>query len=117
MPIYLYQCDSCGVRFERMQRMSEPPLEDCPECDGHVHRVIQPVGIIFKGSGFYVTDNRQGSSSTLTTPKEPGKAPAEEKKVADQTEDKADSGSKEAKKETATTESAASSKKQGGEES
>lgn len=67
-------------------------------------------GHYLQGFGFYVTDNRQGSSSTLTTPKEPGKAPAEEKKVADQTEDKADSGSKEAKKETATTESAASSK-------
>lgn len=70
MPIYLYQCDSCGVRFERLQRMSEEPLTDCPECNGHVHRVIQPVGIIFKGSGFYITDNRQGSSPTLTPPKE-----------------------------------------------
>lgn len=74
MPIYLYQCDSCGVRFERHQRISEDPLVDCPECDGHVHRVIQPVGIIFKGSGFYVTDNRSGSSSTLTPPKETEKS-------------------------------------------
>jgi putative FmdB family regulatory protein len=70
MPIYLYQCDSCGVRFERLQRMSEESLSDCPECDGHVHRVIQPVGVIFKGSGFYITDNRQVSSPTLTPPKE-----------------------------------------------
>lgn len=70
MPIYMYQCESCGVRFERMQRMSEEPLSDCPECDGQVHRVIQPVGIIFKGSGFYITDNRQVSSPTLTPPKE-----------------------------------------------
>lgn len=70
MPIYLYECESCGVRFERMQRMSDPPLTDCPECDGHVHRVLQPVGIIFKGSGFYVTDHRQGSSSTLAPGKE-----------------------------------------------
>ena len=70
MPIYLYECDSCGVRFERMQRMSADPLTECPECDGHVHRVIQPVGVIFKGSGFYVTDNRKGSSPTLSTPKE-----------------------------------------------
>ena len=74
MPIYLYQCDSCGVRFERMQRMSEPPLEDCPECEGHVHRVIQPVGIIFKGSGFYVTDNRSKSSAAA-----PGSRKTEEK--------------------------------------
>jgi hypothetical protein len=50
--------------------MSEEPLTHCPECDGHVHRVIQPVGVIFKGSGFYITDNRQVSSPTLTPPKE-----------------------------------------------
>ncbi|MGD9375614.1 MAG: zinc ribbon domain-containing protein, partial [Anaerolineae bacterium] len=74
MPIYLYQCDSCGVQFERLQRMSEAPLTNCPECDGHVHRVIQPVGIIFKGSGFYVTDNRSGSSSTLTPAKDKGES-------------------------------------------
>ena len=70
MPIYLYECGSCGVRFERMQRFSEEPLTECPECDGHVHRVIQPVGVIFKGSGFYITDNRQVSSPTLAPPKD-----------------------------------------------
>ena len=67
MPIYEYQCDTCGLRFERRQRMSDEPLKDCPECDGHVHRVIQPVGVIFKGSGFYITDNRH--KSTLPSPK------------------------------------------------
>jgi putative FmdB family regulatory protein len=77
MPIYLYQCESCGLRFERLQRMSDDPLSDCPECDGHVHRVVQPVGIIFKGSGFYVTDNRQSSSSTLVPPKEADKTKTE----------------------------------------
>jgi predicted nucleic acid-binding Zn ribbon protein len=50
--------------------MTEPALEDCPECDGHVHRVIQPVGIVFKGSGFYVTDNRSKSSTALPGKKE-----------------------------------------------
>jgi putative FmdB family regulatory protein len=80
MPIYLYQCDSCGLRFERMQHMSDDPLTDCPECDGHVHRIIQPVGIIFKGSGFYITDNRQVSSPTLTPPKELDK-PEEKKEL------------------------------------
>lgn len=73
MPIYLYECDSCGLRFEKMQRMTEEPLTDCPECDGQVRRIIQPVGIIFKGSGFYVTDNRQGSSPTLAPPKDKDK--------------------------------------------
>jgi putative FmdB family regulatory protein len=77
MPIYQYECDTCGVRFERMQRMSDEPLTECPECDGKVHRVIQPVGIIFKGSGFYITDNRQVSSPTLTPPKDSDKASAD----------------------------------------
>lgn len=63
MPVYEYECEQCGVRFERLQRMSEAALTECPECSGHIHRVMQPVGVIFKGSGFYVTDNR-GRSST-----------------------------------------------------
>jgi len=82
-----------------MQRITEEPLVDCPECDGQVHRVIQPVGIIFKGSGFYVTDNRQGSSPTLAPAKEKdkdkdkdkeaAKAPAETKSSAESKESKA----------------------------
>ena len=71
MPIYVYQCDTCGLTFERRQYMTEPPVVDCPECDGHVRRVIQPVGIVFKGSGFYVTDNRSRSSTALPGKKEP----------------------------------------------
>jgi putative FmdB family regulatory protein len=70
MPIYVYRCDTCGLTFERRQRMTEAPLQDCPECEGHVQRVIQPVGIVFKGSGFYVTDNRSKSSTALPGKKE-----------------------------------------------
>ena len=62
MPIYQYRCESCGVGFERVQHFSDAPLTKCPECEGTVHRVIQPVGIIFKGSGFYVTDNRRNTA-------------------------------------------------------
>jgi putative FmdB family regulatory protein len=64
MPLYEYQCDDCGVRFERAQRVSEDPVRECPECGGHVRRLFQPVGIIFKGSGFYCTDNRSKSSGS-----------------------------------------------------
>ncbi|MEA3376626.1 MAG: FmdB family zinc ribbon protein [Anaerolineae bacterium] len=63
MPLYEYECESCGVRFERRQHMEDEPVRVCPECGGEVHRLIQPVGIIFKGSGFYVTDNRAKSST------------------------------------------------------
>lgn len=67
MPVYAYQCDECGVRFERRQSFSDAPATVCPECEGKVHRLIQPAGVIFKGSGFYVTDNRSGSRSGAST--------------------------------------------------
>jgi predicted nucleic acid-binding Zn ribbon protein len=65
-----------------MQHFSDEPLSECPECGGSVHRVIQPVGVIFKGSGFYITDNRQ-LSPTMRTPSKQIEAPkeAEEKKA------------------------------------
>ncbi len=59
MPLYEYQCKECGVRFERAQSFRDAPLTKCPECEGQVHRVIGPTGIIFKGPGFYVTDSRK----------------------------------------------------------
>jgi putative FmdB family regulatory protein len=70
MPLYEYECDSCGIRFERKERMTAEPLKTCPECAGPVHRVIHPVGVIFKGSGFYCTDNRSGSNLASSTTKE-----------------------------------------------
>ena len=78
MPLYEYQCQACGVRFERRQHISDEPVKVCPECGGEVHRLIQPVGIIFKGSGFYVTDNRAKSSTAVPgNAKKPSKAPGE----------------------------------------
>ncbi len=62
MPMYTYQCDECGVRFDRLQSFSAKPLTTCPECRGHVHRLIQPAGIVFKGSGWYITDSRKKPS-------------------------------------------------------
>lgn len=64
MPLYEYECQDCGVRFERRQHMEDEPVKICPECGGEVQRLIQPVGIIFKGSGFYVTDNRAESATS-----------------------------------------------------
>ena len=64
MPIYVYVCTNCGLHFERHQRIIDDPVEICPECAGQVQRVIQPVGVVFKGSGFYVTDNRRTSGGS-----------------------------------------------------
>ncbi len=59
MPTYEYECQDCGIHFERRQRITEEPLKTCPECKGPVKRVLYPVGIVFKGSGWYVTDHRR----------------------------------------------------------
>jgi putative FmdB family regulatory protein len=58
MPIYTYECESCGERFEAKQSFQAASLTVCSTCEGKLHRIIQPVGIVFKGSGFYVTDSR-----------------------------------------------------------
>jgi putative FmdB family regulatory protein len=63
MPTYEYHCQSCGKRFEAWQKITDEPIETCPDCSGEVHRVIYPVGLMFKGSGFYSTDNRDSSSA------------------------------------------------------
>ena len=69
MPLYEYECDCCGVRFERRQPMTADPLKECPECGGDIHRLFHPVGVIFKGKGFYVTDNRSKAKSSTAVPK------------------------------------------------
>ena len=62
MPTYAYRCGACEHQFEQMQRFSDDPLRECPSCGGLVRRVIQPVGIVFKGSGWYITDSRKAST-------------------------------------------------------
>ena len=56
MPLYEYQCDACGHRFEKIQKFSDPLEDKCPTCAGHVHKLQSSPAIQFKGSGFYITD-------------------------------------------------------------
>ena len=56
MPIFEYQCDACGRRIEKIQKASDPPVETCPHCGGHLHKLQSAPAIQFKGSGWYVTD-------------------------------------------------------------
>ena len=59
MPTYEYKCLACDTQFERFQGITAPPIEECPECQGKVKRLIGAgAGLIFKGSGFYITDYR-----------------------------------------------------------
>lgn len=87
MPLYVYQCTDCGVRFERSQSFHDAPLTTCPECNGAVYRVIGSTGVIFKGSGFYVTDNRKsgGNGSHRSAAKGDEKPSAEGKPSSETT--------------------------------
>jgi putative FmdB family regulatory protein len=88
MPIYSYKCDKCGTRFDRMQKFTDKPLTRCPECKGQVRRLIQPAGIVFKGSGWYITDSKKSSSATVPGGKDKDGAeskPAETGKKASDT--------------------------------
>jgi putative FmdB family regulatory protein len=84
MPTYEYECDSCGILFERLQRFSDEPIRECPECGGKVRRLISSGGgLVFKGPGFYATDYGSGSSGSSgagsAASKEPGKGADESK--------------------------------------
>ena len=63
MPIYEYACTACGERTEAKQGFDDPPLTECPICGGSLRKLYSPVGIMFKGSGFYSTDTKKKSSS------------------------------------------------------
>lgn len=64
MPVYEYECKNCGQRFDKIQPITSDPLTECVLCGkGPIRRVFQPVGVIFKGSGWYSTDNRSSNKS------------------------------------------------------
>ena len=73
MPIYEYECNLCKFRFERKQRFDEEPVTMCPECKGKSRRVLHSIPIIFKGSGFYITDSRKGDAKEDAGKREPDK--------------------------------------------
>src|ERR1700704_864197 len=64
MPTYGYRCGSCGHEFEIRQKMADEPLTTCPKCKGKLAKMLYPVGISFKGSGFYTTDYKSSGKST-----------------------------------------------------
>ncbi|MFN3135069.1 MAG: FmdB family zinc ribbon protein [Candidatus Kryptonium sp.] len=75
MPVYEYQCDSCGYIFEEFHGVNDEPLKICPKCGGSVRRKISAgVGLIFKGSGFYITDYKRGNSSKSESKSEASKS-------------------------------------------
>jgi putative FmdB family regulatory protein len=77
VPTYQYTCTDCGEPVEAVQKFTDDPLTVCAACGGRLRKVFSPVGIVFKGSGFYRTDSRNGSISASDTKKD--KQPAESK--------------------------------------
>ena len=67
MPTYAYACTACDHRFEIFQSFSDDSLTECPECEGRLRKLFNAVGVVFKGNGFYRTDSRSGSSSSVST--------------------------------------------------
>ena len=96
MPIYTYRCENCGIQFEKHQSFSDQPLTRCPECSKNaLRKVYLPVGIVFKGSGFYATDNRSPSGAK--------RAKSGDKSDEGEKSDKSDSKSEPKKSESSTT--------------
>ena len=95
MPTYEYACRNCGSHLEVAQSFSDDPLTECPHCAGQLRKVFGSIGITFKGSGFYKTDSRSGSSPT--------------RKSDDGAKEPSGDGTKESKKETKAEPAAASS--------
>jgi putative FmdB family regulatory protein len=91
MPTYTYHCDNCGIRFDQYQRFTEAALTACPECgEPTLRKVYQPVGIVFKGKGFYATDNRSPSGQSYTSEKEDSSKKEPESKTETKTESKSE---------------------------
>jgi putative FmdB family regulatory protein len=67
MPTYQYRCLDCAAEHEFVQKFTDDPKTDCPDCDGNLRKVYSAVGVVFKGSGFYATDNRTKGKSNAAS--------------------------------------------------
>lgn len=83
MPTYQYACNDCGEQLEVVQKFTDDALTVCPACQGNLRKVFSAVGIVFKGSGFYRTDNRSSSTSSSSSSSSPAPAKSSESKSSD----------------------------------
>jgi putative FmdB family regulatory protein len=101
MPIYEYACTACGERTEAKQSFTDPPLETCEICGGKLRKLYSPVGIVFKGSGFYSTDaKKKSSSSSSSSSSSDAKAGSDSKSSTSSSDTSSKSESKEPSKTT-----------------
>jgi putative FmdB family regulatory protein len=100
MPLYEYECDACGHRFEAIRKFSDPPVETCPKCGGHVHKLISAPAFQLKGTGWYATDFAgKGKAPAAASASEGAKGESKDTKDGG-TKDSAKDGAKEGAKET-----------------
>ena len=96
MPTYEYACAECGERLEAVQKFSDDPLTVCPACGGRLRKLFSPVGIVFKGSGFYRTDSRvsavNGSKDKQLNGSSSDSSSSSEKSAGEKPQKKTDSG-------------------------
>jgi putative FmdB family regulatory protein len=91
VPTYQYTCTECGEPLETVQKFADEPLTVCPACGGRLRKVFSPVGIVFKGSGFYRTDSRKSAAaaasatSSSSTTSDSGSSNGSADKSADKT--------------------------------
>jgi putative FmdB family regulatory protein len=85
VPTYQYTCTDCGEPVEAVQKFTDDPLSVCAACGGRLRKVFSPVGIVFKGSGFYRTDSRNGSSAPVAAK---DKQPSESSSASNASSDK-----------------------------
>jgi putative FmdB family regulatory protein len=82
MPTYTYACKQCDHRFDQRQSFADPALTVCPRCAGRLRKVLNSVGVVFKGSGFYRTDSRAGGKSGTASLASDSRATSNDKKTA-----------------------------------
>jgi len=104
MPLYEYECDACGHRFEKIQKFSDPLVEACPKCGGVVHKLMSSPAIQFKGSGFYITDYaKKDTKDTKETKDTTGAKDGKESKESTATKESKDTKESTPAKETTAT--------------
>lgn len=94
MPTYEYRCPQCGTEFEKFQKMSEPPVAECPKCGHNAERKLSAgAGLLFKGSGFYITDYRgEGYKKAAEADKGGGSPPSSSSSPTDSGSSSSSSG-------------------------